>query len=206
LRIVLSFKCYTDKLNFRELAHSAVAEHRACQCVEELSALCGLFPNPLRNTLEIGVGDDNGTMWLWKQISERALGVDIKPECRDRDLAHVICADSQDPATVDLVKAHFCGEPLDFLFIDGAHEYAFAKSDYELYGPLVRPGGIIAFHDINEKSPDPVCVGQFWRDLEQQVGTMRLVAKRPGARNPLGIGVVVGTGPWGWDEREGWPF
>jgi len=40
------------------------------------------------------------------------------------------------------------GRPIDFLFIDGDHGYDGVRADYELYAPLVRPGGIVAFHDI----------------------------------------------------------
>lgn len=38
-------------------------------------------------------------------------------------------------------------EALDLLFIDGAHDYASVKADFELYFPKVKVGGVIAFHD-----------------------------------------------------------
>jgi predicted O-methyltransferase YrrM len=37
--------------------------------------------------------------------------------------------------------------PLAFLFIDGAHDDQGVLTDYELWAPLVLPGGILAFHD-----------------------------------------------------------
>lgn len=37
--------------------------------------------------------------------------------------------------------------PIDFLFIDGAHEYEYVKNDFLLFSPYVVDGGIIAFHD-----------------------------------------------------------
>lgn len=37
--------------------------------------------------------------------------------------------------------------PIDFLFIDGSHEYEDVVRDYELWSPKVRDGGRIAFHD-----------------------------------------------------------
>ncbi|MDE2099475.1 MAG: class I SAM-dependent methyltransferase [Patescibacteria group bacterium] len=55
---------------------------------------------------------------------------------------------SQKPETIAKVKAALGGGALDFLFIDGGHDYATVKADYENYAPLVRPGGVIAFHDI----------------------------------------------------------
>lgn len=38
-------------------------------------------------------------------------------------------------------------EPLDFLFIDAGHTRYDVMADYRDYSPLVRPGGLIAFHD-----------------------------------------------------------
>ncbi len=37
---------------------------------------------------------------------------------------------------------------IDFLFIDGDHSYEGVKADYDNYFSLVRPGGVIVFHDI----------------------------------------------------------
>ncbi|ATZ60929.2 MAG: class I SAM-dependent methyltransferase [Methanosarcinales archaeon Met12] len=38
-------------------------------------------------------------------------------------------------------------KPVEFGFIDGAHEYNFVKLDFDLWFPKVLNGGIIAFHD-----------------------------------------------------------
>lgn len=76
-------------------------------------------------------------------------------------------ADSHDPATVDEVSALLRGRAVDFLFIDGDHSYEGVKSDFEMYSPLVRPGGIVAFHDI-VPGPDSNVGGvpRFWRELK----------------------------------------
>ena len=37
---------------------------------------------------------------------------------------------------------------LDFVYVDGNHEYKYAKSDMELYFKKLRKGGILAGHDI----------------------------------------------------------
>ena len=38
-------------------------------------------------------------------------------------------------------------QPVELIFIDGAHEYEFVKLDFELWYPKVIEGGIMAFHD-----------------------------------------------------------
>jgi cephalosporin hydroxylase len=39
------------------------------------------------------------------------------------------------------------GEELDFLFIDGCHEFLNICADFWSYSPLVRKGGLVGFHD-----------------------------------------------------------
>jgi hypothetical protein len=41
----------------------------------------------------------------------------------------------------------FRQETLDFVYIDGNHEYPYVKEDIELWTPIVRRGGIVAGHD-----------------------------------------------------------
>lgn len=40
-------------------------------------------------------------------------------------------------------------EELDFCYIDGAHDYKTVWSDINLYFGLLRPGGVLAGHDVN---------------------------------------------------------
>jgi predicted O-methyltransferase YrrM len=42
-------------------------------------------------------------------------------------------------------------EELDFIYIDGNHEYEYVKKDLELYWPKIKRGGIISGHDIQYK-------------------------------------------------------
>jgi predicted O-methyltransferase YrrM len=37
---------------------------------------------------------------------------------------------------------------IDFLFIDGSHIYSDTLADFELFFPWVKPGGIVALHDV----------------------------------------------------------
>lgn len=94
-----------------------------------------------------------------------AVGVDLTRECvdeeerrlrLDRTADHValIEGDSTLRTTYDLVSKkisqHRSGGQVDFLFIDGCHDYEVVLSDWETYRHLVRPGGIVGFHDIQE--------------------------------------------------------
>jgi predicted O-methyltransferase YrrM len=40
-----------------------------------------------------------------------------------------------------------CREPLDFIFVDGEHSYVGLQSDWRLWSPRLKAGGIIALHD-----------------------------------------------------------
>ncbi len=76
-------------------------------------------------------------------------------------------ADSHQPASLAKVKEFFGDKQLDYLFIDGDHTYEGVKQDFEMYSPLVRPGGLIVFHDIVEH-PSSVCqVDKFWEEVKQ---------------------------------------
>lgn len=82
---------------------------------------------------------------------------------------HLIRKDSHDNQTREELAAVLGGEPIDFLLIDGDHTYAGVKRDFELYEPLVREGGIIAFHDIVPHGHDPRCqVDGFWREIRHR--------------------------------------
>lgn len=43
-------------------------------------------------------------------------------------------------------------QPIGLLFIDGAHDFASVKADYEGFGPFVNRGGYLAMHDATPGS------------------------------------------------------
>ena len=77
---------------------------------------------------------------------------------------YLIPDSSQKQSTLDKTKDIFKGEEIDFLFIDGDHTYHGVKKDYEMYGPLVRKGGIIAFHDIGKNEEGGVF--HLWNEIK----------------------------------------
>jgi len=68
--------------------------------------------------------------------------------------------DSRKPVTARVVASNLSC-PLDMLFIDGDHSYSSVEADYANYEPLVRKGGIIAFHDSIASRP----VVKFLKEL-----------------------------------------
>ena len=106
--------------------------------------------------------------------------------------------DSHDPGTLAQVRT-LLSRPLDLLFIDGDHTYAGVRADFESYGPLVRPGGLIAFHDIapptdvGPAGPDrnEYLVGdvpRFWNELKERVGALEFID--PSGHGCFGIGLI----------------
>jgi predicted O-methyltransferase YrrM len=53
--------------------------------------------------------------------------------------------------------------PLRFLWIDGDHTYAGAKSDFDLFSPHLEDGAIIALHDVLHAVDGPIRV--FMEDI-----------------------------------------
>tara|TARA_R110002096_G_scaffold51401_6_gene134411 strand:+ start:2357 stop:2836 length:480 start_codon:yes stop_codon:yes gene_type:complete len=52
---------------------------------------------------------------------------------------------------------------IDILHIDADHKYESVKRDFELWESVVRPGGVVLFHDIVAFKDD---VGRFFDELE----------------------------------------
>jgi predicted O-methyltransferase YrrM len=79
---------------------------------------------------------------------------------------HFLVGDSHTAEMRDRIERTLDGRKLDLLFIDGDHTEAGVQGDFELYRGLVRPGGLIAFHDIADGPPDLVGgVPQVWRSV-----------------------------------------
>jgi predicted O-methyltransferase YrrM len=95
----------------------------------------------------------------------------------------LIRADSHDPAVLSHVASLVGDRGFDFLFIDGDHSYDGVKRDFEMYGSLVNPTGLIAFHDI-DYSRD---VRRFWDEVK--VGR-RFQEIRDDHGQTFGIGLI----------------
>jgi cephalosporin hydroxylase len=157
-----------------QIAETACSDHGAVQkpaeLVEFLRLLVDCDPQVI---VEIGV-HAGGTLYAWTQIAPIVIGIDENPVEQDHG-ATVIVGDSHNPriaaALTEYLHARGCA--IDCLFIDGDHTYNGVRQDYEMYAPLVRRGGLIAFHDIapilpGQANVDGIAVKQFWDEIKSK--------------------------------------
>ena len=86
------------------------------------------------------------------------------------------------------VREPLAGRQADLLFVDGDHSSEGVYRDDELYRGLVRPGGVIAFHDIVTGTPEFVGgVPEFWESFKT-ADARELVENR--GQGGFGIGVL----------------
>lgn len=114
---------------------------------------------------------------------------------RGQRVVPLLRSDSHRAETVSAVRRILAGRPLDFLFVDGDHSADGVRADVALYLPLLRPGGIAAFHDIVDGPPEAVGgVPEVWRELRTLHPSHELVESWE--QGGLGIGVLhVGDRP-----------
>ncbi|MFH1657312.1 MAG: class I SAM-dependent methyltransferase [bacterium] len=79
---------------------------------------------------------------------------------------HLLRKDSHKEETLEEVRKILGDNKLDFLFIDGTHAYEGVKKDFEMYGPLVKEEGIIAFHDIVKTPEVNGNVPRLWKEIK----------------------------------------
>jgi predicted O-methyltransferase YrrM len=104
-------------------------------------------------------------------------------------------ADSHSAETKERVLEILAGERLDYLFIDGDHTYDGVQRDFQMYSPLVRSGGIVAFHDIATHAPGSDCqVAEFWNDIKNGYEHREIIEDlKPGAKPFAITGAAMDT-------------
>jgi len=104
---------------------------------------------------------------------------------------HLLRGDSHQEDSLQKVLKIINSQKVDFLFIDGDHRYEGVKRDYEQYSPLVRPGGIIAFHDILPSPPElGMEVWRFWEELKKTEKSACEFVNTSSNDRSIGIGIV----------------
>jgi predicted O-methyltransferase YrrM len=150
--------------------------------LELLSLLDRLQP---RTLVEIGTGRGGTLFFLARAATDDATLVSVDLEgaefgggykeaygrllrsfARDRQRIELVRGDSHDPILQQGVR-DLVGGRVDFLLIDGDHTYEGVSADLAAYGPLVRPGGLIALHDV-VPGPEYAVGGvpRLWQELQ----------------------------------------
>jgi predicted O-methyltransferase YrrM len=96
-------------------------------------------------------------------------------------------ANSHSPETMATVQNILRGQKLDFLFIDGDHSYAGVRADFEMYSPLLRKGGLLAFHDVARRQP-PEEVYKLWDETKGNYSHAEFIHRTDDGA--MGIGVL----------------
>jgi predicted O-methyltransferase YrrM len=199
-------------MNSRKIARIAL-KRGATQKVKELSPLISLLKRrKLRTVVEIGT-QKGGTLYAWCRIAQPdALIVsidlpggpfgggyrlcDMKTFRRYKRKDQKLCLlrmDSHRLSTKKELLGKLQGREIDFLLIDGDHRYNGVKRDWQMYSPLVKRNGIIAFHDILYHPGVPACkVNRFWHEVEVQYRHSTYIDKKDdrGWGRWGGIGVI----------------
>ena len=126
---------------------------------------------------KFGGGYSSRRSWFYQRFALR------------RQCLYLLRGNSHSNEMLDQVKSAFKDHPVDYLFIDGDHRYEGVKSDFEMYGPMVRKGGLIAFHDIADGPSEFVGgVPEFWREIRARYRYMEFIKDHK--QEGLGIGVL----------------
>jgi len=187
-------------------------KHRLSECPTqkeyEIRALAGIYSRiaPKRRVVEIGT-QRGYSLRFWLELAQPGATIVAIDWWNKKEMAedprptweswvpegvnfHSIIGDSHHDKTREVLLRLVY--EIDFLFIDGDHTYEGVTQDWHMYGPLVRPGGVIAFHDLITPDFSPhIGVGKLWREI-QRAGykTIELYAQPESEQKWGGIGVV----------------
>jgi len=139
-------------------------------------------PEALIVSIDLPSGRFGGGYGWWRRPLYRSFA-------RAGQRVELLRADSHDPRTAARLRALLGGRAVDLLFLDGDHAYAGVRHDFETYAPLVRPGGLIALHDVASAPDSPEAgVADLWQELRRSRPTEELVDGPDGGG--YGIGLV----------------
>jgi predicted O-methyltransferase YrrM len=182
---------------------------KPAQVEYEIAKLLGVLAD-LRPKVNLEIGTaGGGTLFLFTRVADpkaKIISIDLpggrfgggyrkwkiplyKSFSKERQKIYLLRRDSHDPQTLEEVKRILGGEEVDFLFIDGDHTYGGVKRDFEMYSPLARKGGIIAFHDIVPGPYENVGgVPEFWSQIKTKYEHLEIV--KDSNQRGFGIGII----------------
>lgn len=186
----------TSDIRLKVVANTAIDQLDCQQDPAELAALLDLLQRRVRPRLVLEIGGwAGGSAWAWHQLASAPLVFTVTLPWSpmgvwaDRLPAWhtAIWGDSRDSNVIAETHRQLAGNRPDMVFIDGCHHYEVARSDWQTYGPLARPGGPVVFHDINDFPNHPdLQVHKLWAELKSEYPAVELVS-HPGQACGTGI-------------------
>jgi len=122
--------------------------------------------------IEVGTAG-GGSLEQIRQHARLTVSIDILPEVKTQ-LAPVmpnvefLTGDSKMLIPQALQLCAERQQPPGFALIDGDHTYDGVKKDFEMYRPLVRKGGLVAFHDICGHDLGVSEVDRYWSEIKNR--------------------------------------
>jgi predicted O-methyltransferase YrrM len=175
----------------------------SCQIPEEIAgALEHMARTRPRVVCEIGTFDGGTSLLLGRFLPgvERMLCIDLF--VKNKSILQLLAPPglqlkffdmpSYALSTVQRVAGALDGRSIDVLFIDGDHRYEGVKQDFLMYRRLVRPGGMIVFHDIVEDRGGRAWTGgvpRLWREVSPGHEHREFVHRRD--QDGYGIGILT---------------
>jgi predicted O-methyltransferase YrrM len=117
--------------------------------------------------LEIGIGHAGSTHFIFRQLFKKTITIELDKnrvfDFRDRltnyygkyvlddGKSHFIYGSSSDTQSVLKIVNFLKNKKIDLLFIDGSHYFKDVLTDWLIYKNFVSKGGLIAFHDCNNR-------------------------------------------------------
>jgi len=127
---------------------------KATDIHQHLVTLHGLVTSlKARTVIELGVNTGESTVAFLEAVTDGILtSVDQQdlPQTRPMLEAYGLTARWQFHKLDDIkfaLEVWPKGKLADLIFVDTSHQYAHTKLEIDTYEPILRPGGIMAFHD-----------------------------------------------------------
>jgi len=190
---------------FRPLQINLRAAQQKDEIIKLMTAVKNLAP---KIVLEIGTAT-GGTLFFWTQMAPPdalIISLDLpfghfgagyisskiklyQSLARGEQKIELLRVDSHRATTKEKLAALLAGRKIDFLFIDGDHSYLGAKQDFDDYKEFVRPGGLIALHDIARTSAESESkVEILWDEIKNQYPSEEYI--NDDQQGWAGIGVI----------------